>query len=296
MDGMPIRMIAMDIDGTLLNSTGHVSQQNARVIAEAQARGIQIVLVTGRRYDFARPIADSLPCDLHFITNNGAMIKSKDGVTDLRHLLPRETARKVLDATTEFRPGAAVIFDRPRENQVMMERADWDHPVRGGYLRRNREYIGVISPLTACLDGTDPIQIGYADNCGNLRTAMKLLENLPIANEYTLALTEYEKRDLSILDVLKRGVSKGAALEEWTQRLGIDREDVMAIGDNWNDREMLEFAGLPVVMGNSVLELKTRGWAVTLTNDEDGVAEAIRTHALGASSRLSRRQSRAGRQ
>jgi Cof subfamily protein (haloacid dehalogenase superfamily) len=279
-------MIAMDIDGTLLDSTGHVSQQNARTIAAAQARGIEIVLVTGRRYDFARPIADSLPCDLHFITNNGAMIKSKDGVTDLRHLLPRGTARKVLDATTEFRPGAAVIFDRPRENQVMMERADWDHPVRGGYLRRNREYIGVISPLTACLDGTDPIQIGYADNCRNLRMAMKLLEELPIANEYTLALTEYESRDLSILDVLKRGVSKGAALEEWTQRLGINRDDVMAIGDNWNDREMLEFAGLPVVMGNSVPELKTRGWAVTLTNDEDGVAEAIRTHAFGAGSRL----------
>ena len=279
-------MIAMDIDGTLLDSTGHVSQQNARTIAAAQARGIEIVLVTGRRYDFARPIADSLPCDLHFITNNGAMIKSKDGVTDLRHLLPRETARKVLDATTEFRPGAAVIFDRPRENQVMIERADWDHPVRGGYLRRNREYIGVISPLTACLDGTDPIQIGYADHCRHLRMAMKLLEELPIANEYTLALTEYESRDLSILDVLKRGVSKGAALEEWTQRLGINRDDVMAIGDNWNDREMLEFAGLPVVMGNSVPELKTRGWAVTLTNDEDGVAEAIRTHAFGADSRL----------
>lgn len=283
---MPIRMIALDIDGTLLDSTGHVSQQNARTIAEAQARGIEIVLVTGRRYDFARPIADSLPCDLHFITNNGAVIKSKDGVTDSRHLLPKETARKVLDATTEFRSGAAVIFDRPRENQVMMEHADWNDPVRGGYLRRNREYIGVISPLTACLDGTDPIQIGYADNCRNLRMAMKLLEELPIANEYTLALTEYESRDLSILDVLKRGVSKGAALEEWTQRLGIHRDDVMAIGDNWNDREMLEFAGLPVVMGNSVPELKTRGWAVTLTNDEDGVAEAIRTHALGAGSRL----------
>ena len=286
MGEMPIRMIAMDIDGTLLDSRGQVSQQNARAIAEAQARGIEIVLVTGRRYDFARPIADSLPCELHFITNNGAVIKSKDGVTDLRHLLPRETARKVLDATEEFRPGTAVIFDRPRENQVMMERAEWDDPVRGGYLRRNREYIGLISPLTACLDRTDPIQVGYADNCRSLRTAMKLLEDLPIANEYTLALTEYESRDLSILDVLKRGVSKGAALEEWTQRLGIDREDVMAIGDNWNDREMLEFAGLPVVMGNSVPELKTRGWAVTLTNDEDGVAEAIRTHALGAGSRL----------
>ena len=277
-------MIAMDIDGTLLDNSGRVSEENAGTIAEAQRRGIEIVLVTGRRFDFARPIADSLPCDLHFIVNNGAVIKSKDGITDQRHLLPAETARKVLEATEEFRSGAAVIFDRPREMQVMVERADWDHPVRGRYLRRNREYIGVISPLTACLNGTDPIQVGYADSCKSLRAAMKLLEDLPIADNYTLALTEYESRDLSILDVLKRGVSKGAALAEWTKRRGIARDELMAIGDNWNDREMLEFAGLPIVMGNSVPELKTRGWAVTLTNDENGVAEAIRTYALNADS------------
>jgi Cof subfamily protein (haloacid dehalogenase superfamily) len=278
---MPIRMIAMDIDGTLLNSQAQVSDENARAIAEAQSRGIEIVLVTGRRYDFARPIADALPCDLHFITNNGAIIKSKDGVTDLRHLLPSDTARQVLDSTEEFRSGAAVIFDRPRQNQVMMERVDWDHPIRGRYLRRNRDFIGLISPLTACLNGDDPIQVGYADNCKNARAAMKLLENLPIAEEYTLALTEYEERDLSILDVLKRGVSKGVALEEWARRKGVAREEVMAMGDNWNDFEMLEFAGLPIVMGNSVPELKTRGWTVTLTNDQNGVAEAIRTYALG---------------
>jgi len=108
---------------------------------------------------------------------------------------------------------------------------------------------------------------------------------LPIANEYTLALTEYESRDLSILDVLKRGVSKGSALAEWTKRRGIARDELMALGDNWNDREMLEFAGLPIVMGNAVPELKTLGWAVTLTNDESGVAEAIRKHVLMAGSR-----------
>jgi len=75
-------------------------------------------------------------------------------------------------------------------------------------------------------------------------------------------------------------VTKGGALAEWARRRGIAREDVMAIGDNWNDREMLEFAGRPVVMGNSVPELKSLGWAVTLSNDENGVAEAIGRYAL----------------
>ncbi len=76
-------------------------------------------------------------------------------------------------------------------------------------------------------------------------------------------------------------MTKGVALKEWARRRGIAREEVMAIGDNWNDREMLEFAGLPVVMANCVDELKSLGWAMTLSNDENGLAEAINTYALG---------------
>ena len=277
---MPVRLIAVDIDGTLLDSQMKVPEENARAIAEAAAAGIEIVLVTGRRFDFARPVAEAIPCGLEMIVNNGALIKSKDGTTHLLQLLPRETARRVLEAAQEFRSGAAVVFDGRRERQVIVERIDWDDPLRGGYFRRNREYLAETRPLADCLD-EDPIQVSFTGPCRPMRSAMKTLEAHAMRKEFTLAITEYEKRDFSILDVLKRGVSKGVALAEWARRRGIAREDVMAIGDNWNDREMLEFAGLPVVMGNSVSELKCLGWRVTLSNDENGVAEAIRTYALG---------------
>lgn len=277
---MAVKLIAMDIDGTLLDGNSQVPEANREAITEAVAQGIEVVLVTGRRFDFARPIAEQLPCELLMIVNNGALIKSKSGETHLRHLLPTSTARRVLEETPEFRASAAVVFDRLRENQVIMEHVDWDDPLRGGYFRRNREYIAEIAPLTDCLDGTDPIQVMFVGGCRRMREAMRRLEELPVANGFTLALTEYEQRDLSILDVLRRGVSKGAALAEWARRRGVEREAVMAIGDNWNDREMLEFAGLPIVMGNSVPELKSLGWAVTLSNDQAGVAQAIRTHAL----------------
>ncbi len=278
---MTVRLIAMDIDGTLLDSRGQVSAENVRTIAEAEARGIEIVIVTGRRFDFARPILDALECDYHLILNNGALIKSKDGRTLQRHLLSSDTALAVLQATPEFRSAAAVVFDRDWERQVIMEQIDWEDPFRGGYFRRNREHLAEVSPLTDCLDGTDPIQVMFSGQCGPMRRAKKMLESLPISNEYTLAITEYESRNFSILDVLARGVTKGAALSEWTRRRGIAREQVMAIGDNWNDREMLEFAGVPVVMGNGVPELKSLGWPVTLSNEQSGVAEAIRTYALG---------------
>ena len=270
----------MDIDGTLLDSKSQVSAANSLAIVEAVARGIEIVLVTGRRFDFALPIAQALPCDLHMIVNNGALAKSRDGTTHLRHLLLAETALQVLESTPEFRANAAVVFDRPNTRQVILEKVDWDDPFRGGYFRRNREYIAEMAPLVSCLNGEDPIQVMYTGQCLPMRAAMKTLAALPFAGEFTLALTEYESRDLSILDVLPRGVTKGNTLKEWVRRRGIPSESVMAIGDNWNDREMLEFAGCPVVMGNSVAELKSLGWPITLSNDEDGLAAAIYRYAL----------------
>ncbi len=271
----------MDIDGTLLDSRGQLPEKNARAVAEASSRGIEIVLVTGRRFDFARPIADELKCDLHLIVNNGALIKSKNGETHQQLLLPSDTARQVLEATAEFRSNAGVVFDRVLERQIIFEKVDWDDPRRGGYFQRNRAYIAVVSPLVDCLNGEDPIQVLYTGGCRPIRSAMRQLAALPIAAGFTLALTEYEKRDFAILDVLRAGVTKGVALKEWTRRRGIAREEVMAIGDNWNDREMLEFAGLPVVMANCVEELKSFGWAMTSSNDENGLAEAIGTYALG---------------
>jgi 5-amino-6-(5-phospho-D-ribitylamino)uracil phosphatase len=277
---VPIQMIAMDLDGTLLDAQSQLPPENARAIAEAAAQGIEIVIVTGRRYHSARSIAGELACDAHLIVSNGALIKSAAGETHYRQLLPTATARQVLDATTEFRSCAGVIFDRPFARQIVFERVDWDGPFVGDYLRRHRQHVAEIEPLTECLDGDDPVEILFLDDCARINRAKKALEALPLSKTFTLALTEYPHRNLSMLDVLARGVNKGAALAELARLRNIPRENIMAIGDNWNDREMLEYAGLPVVMGNGVPELKTLGWSVTLSNEQAGVAAAIDKHVL----------------
>ncbi len=87
--------------------------------------------------------------------------------------------------------------------------------------------------------------------------------------------TQYDLRDLCIVDILNAGCSKGHALERWANYRGIDRSEVMAIGDNYNDIEMLTFSGHPVIMGNASDDLKQNGWTITLHNDESGVAAAI---------------------
>src|SRR6516164_8973194 len=138
---MPIRLIALDIDGTLLNSRWEVSPANQAAIAEATRRGIEVALVTGRRYDFALPVVRQIASPLTMIVNNGALVRSKDGRTHVRHLLPKDTARLVLQATRPWRSGTAVVFDRPRANQVILESINWEDEARAGYYTRNRAFL-----------------------------------------------------------------------------------------------------------------------------------------------------------
>ena len=274
-----MRLIALDIDGTLLDSRWHLPEANRAAIAEATRRGIEVALVTGRRYDFALPVARKLDSPLTMIVNNGALIRSKEGRTHVRHLLPKQTAAQVLHLTREWREGTAVIFDRERENQLMLEVLDTGDSMRYAYYSRNLEFIGLAKPLESCLT-EDPIQVMLSGKVAPMRQAEAALRGAPFAQEYALAATCYESKDFSMIDVINPVCSKGSSLAEWAALRGFAREEVMAIGDNHNDLEMLSFAGVPVVMGNSVPALKTFGWHETGTNDENGVALAIEQFAL----------------
>jgi Cof subfamily protein (haloacid dehalogenase superfamily) len=276
---MAVRLIALDIDGTLLNSRWQLPEANRAAIAEATRRGIEVALVTGRRYDFAMPVARQVDSPLTMIVNNGALIRSNDGQTHLRHLLPKSTAAQVLELTKPWREGAAVIFDRQMQDQLMLEVLNPDDSLRYAYYSRNKEFIGLVKPLESCLT-EDPIQVMLSDKVEPMRQAEAALRGAGFATEFALAVTCYEKKDFAMIDVINPGCSKGSSLAEWSALRGFAREEVMAIGDNHNDLEMLSFAGIPVVMGNSVAALKTHGWHETGTNDENGVASAIEQFAL----------------
>ena len=276
---MGVRLIALDIDGTLLDSRWKLPAANRAAILEATRRGIEVALVTGRRYDFALPVALDLGCPLTMIVNNGGMIRSSDGKTRLKHVLEAEVARQVLGMTAKWREGAAVIFDRPRANQLMLERIDADDSIRYAYYSRNLEFIGLAKPLEASLT-EDPLQVMFSGTVEEMEEAERLLLGSPVAERVRLAATKYPARRFAMLDVLPPGCSKGAALAEWADRQGLRRDEILAIGDNHNDLEMLHFAGVPVVMGNCVPELRTFGWHETQSNDESGVAAAIERFAL----------------
>lgn len=276
-----IRLLALDIDGTILDSQGRVPEANRDAIARAIDAGVEVALATGRRYDFARPIFERLPAPLTLILSNGAIVKTRDGQTRMRHLLPRGVARDVLARVPLHRDGAAVVFDRAREGQVVFEAIDWEHPRHQRFFASNRPFLSEVSPLEACLT-EDPIQVMFSGGCVEMRGLFDELRDE--ASDFSVALTEYQHRDFSLVDVVGAGCSKGTALSKWSERQGLRPDEVMAVGDNLNDLQMLEFAGTPVLMGNALAELKARGWTVTASNDEEGVARAIETFILAGAS------------
>ena len=288
----PIRLIAIDIDGTLLDGRGKLPARNRRAVHRAIEQGIEVVLVTGRAFHHARPISaqlapDDAPDALALIVSNGALTKRADGTTLDRRLVPRETARAIVTAMRPRHRGIAVIFDRPDARQYVYERIDWSHPQRQWYYERNRAFITRIEPIDAALT-EDPAQVAFTGGVQQMRVLADEVRSLPEAPGVTITLTEYAERDFSLLDLIAGDWSKGAALREHTRRLGLDHTAVMAVGDNLNDREMLAFAGRPVVMGNAVEPLKQFGWPVTASHDECGLADAIEAiidDGLGAGGR-----------
>jgi Cof subfamily protein (haloacid dehalogenase superfamily) len=274
-----IRLLAVDIDGTLLDSRGTVPDGHRAALDAAAARGVSVVLATGRTYHFTRPVAESLAVPSALIVSNGAVVKGPDGTTAMRHLLPREIALHVLAHTRAFEDSVAVVFDRPDERQIVFERMDWSHPHRRGYYQKNSAFIASTASLADAIE-EDPIQVMFNGSVAPMRALLASLRALPGSGRFSAAITEYEARDFALVDVNAAGCSKGATLERWAAALDVRREDVMAVGDNLNDLEMLEFAGTAVVMGNAADSVKARGFHVTGTNDEGGLARAIQRFVL----------------
>jgi Cof subfamily protein (haloacid dehalogenase superfamily) len=274
-----IRLIGIDIDGTLLDSQGRLSDENVAAIAEAVSAGVHVALVTGRSYPWARPVAERLPEAVTLIVSNGAVERLKDGSTVVRRLLKAEVARDVLLGTTALRASTALIFDRDHDRQMVFETMDWEHPDRRGYYARNAHLIAHHAPLEAALT-EDPIQVMFNGDVEPMRELTDGLRSRAVG--YAVSLTEYPDRNFSLVDVTAPEATKGQALAWKAAQLGLEREAVMAIGDNFNDLEMLEMAGLPVVMANAVGSLKTRGWAETASHDASGVGAAIRRFVLQA--------------
>src|SRR5580698_4148327 len=278
----PPRLIAIDVDGTLLPTNSQIiSERNARVLRAAQEAGITVVIATGRRPAYTTPLLAGLGlrADTPLIASNGAVLSTLGGGVIDRCHMPARVARGLCGV---LRPFGSVVFtfDRPGRGELVLEDLEAAHGRIAMWVETNRNAIEVVKPLElALVDGDDPVQGMAAGTITEMREAEKALRASEWSAECESVRTEYPARDISILDLLPPGVSKGWALERLAARLGVDRREIMAIGDNWNDLGMFEWAGQPVVMANAALELrtmaKTNGWKQAPSNDHDGVAMVL---------------------
>ena len=271
---LPFRLLAVDIDGTLLNPQFQVSDADRAALRRAYELGAEVVLVTGRRHTFALPIAQLLGFDLWLISSNGAITRSLQGETFHRDLLPAETCRRLCHAMDDFRGNMVLTFDKESKGAIVLERMEELTVSIRRWLEKNMDYIEFVMPAEKSLV-TDPVQAMFCGPLPRMQQALSALAASGLESEITILRTEYPARDLSIVDVLNHRCSKGHALERWANYRGVPREQVMAIGDNYNDIEMLAFAGQPYIMGNASEELRGRGWPVTLPNDQSGIAAAL---------------------
>jgi len=269
-----IRLLATDIDGTLLNPQFQISEGDLAALRRAHDAGVEIVLVTGRRHSFALPIARLLGFDLWLISSNGAVTRSLSGETFHRDLMPTQTCLQLCRAMQEFRGNTVLTFDKEVKGAIVLERLDEIGASIRRWIEKNMEFIEFVVPIEASLS-TDPVQCMFCGTMARMNVALRALESAGLEDKVTVLRTEYPARDLSMIDVLNAGCSKGHALERWATYRGYHRDEVMAVGDNHNDVEMLEFAGHPVIMGNACEELRARGWRVTLGNEACGVAAAL---------------------
>jgi Cof subfamily protein (haloacid dehalogenase superfamily) len=276
---MPIKLLALDIDGTLLTPRGEITARNSAAINSARQSGVQIVLVTGRRFNSARELAQRLDTGAPLISHNGALTKNVETLETLDyHPLDVEIARAIIVIGRECGADMICCDDPHGLGKMVIEGVSDENKSLHRYLDKYSDSVSVVSDLLEYIDHP-PIQIMFSGNCDPMDDFAAGM-NAAMGERIQLFKTRYRSADLTILDALSVTASKGASLETISKKHGVAREEVMAIGDNHNDLTMLRYAGLGVVMANAEDELKRMGFELTSSNEEDGVAEAIERHIL----------------
>ena len=286
---MTISLLALDLDGTLLNSRGHISERNRVAIDHAREQGVHVALVTGRRFRDSRPVALELGLDVPLISHNGALTKHAVTLQTVSVLpLPLAAARDALRVGRASEADALLSDDHEGLGVLV-----YDH-IRGGNSAANRyitwarrihgEEEGVravqqVNSLEDYLDH-DPIHLSFSGGCEEMDQLEEVLKT-ELGSTVKILSTKYLEQDFTLLDVVNPAASKGAGVAAAAAELGVSREEIMAIGDNFNDLEMLLFAGTGVVMANAPLMLREiAGLHPTASNREDGVAAAIEQFIL----------------
>jgi Cof subfamily protein (haloacid dehalogenase superfamily) len=273
---MAFKMLVLDIDGTLLDPTSTLTKRTKRAVREALASGCIVTLATGRHYASAKPFADELELQLPIILHNGALIKNSQTGEVLYHdHLPSGAAAAAVAACVE-RHVQPILYENAFSGDGVMTGPDeHDGPFARPYLQRKGALVRRL-PYASLLPINPPLQLAVFDREQLVRAIESALSYEGCRS--TVSLTSSGGY---FLEFLSARSSKATGIRHLTEKYGLDMADVIAVGDNFNDLEMLQESGFGVAMGNAPQPVRDQAHATTGSNAEDGVAQAIERYVLG---------------
>jgi hydroxymethylpyrimidine pyrophosphatase-like HAD family hydrolase len=284
-----IALVGIDLDGTLFDSQQRITARTAAVVQAARVAGIEICIATGRRHPFAWRMLDALdlPSEAVIISSNGAVIRERGGRLLLRTQLDRNLALQLCREVGPHRERLVFTFDRVdaaplaahHPGALLMETSGPLSEIIERWITQNRSDILELPSIEDGLRQDLPIQAMVCGPIGPMRELEEHLGRSSMAGCITVHRTEYVRNDLCIVDILPAGLGKGVALAWLAGQRGLDVKQIAAIGDNYNDVDMLEYAGAAYLMANAAPDLLAlaagRGWRMVPSNDQDGAAIAL---------------------
>ncbi len=284
-----IKLLALDLDGTLLDSHGAISNENKLAIRRAEENGVLVTIATGRRFRDARPVALEIGFNAPIVTHNGALLKFAESLETVdASLIATPTVREILRVGRGFGGDALVSADPngkgtmlydviSAENIPLQKYVAWSRRLHGD---EAEEAIHRVERLEDELESAEVIHVSFSGHCGAMYDLQRVLE-AELGETVNILATIYPHLDFTLLDILPPHASKASGLNKIAMAHGFSHEQVMVCGDNFNDLEMLEYAGTSVVMANAASELREREeFFVTDSNDKNGVATAIERFIL----------------
>ena len=279
-----IKLLALDLDGTLLDSKGKITDKNRTAIRAAEGMGVLVTIATGRRFRDALPVAAELEFNAPLITHNGALLKYAESLeTVAASLLNHATSLEILRVGKAFGGDALVSVDPHGHGTLLYDTVSDDNIPLQKYIAWSDRLHGDdegksaihVSSLEDSVGKHEVIHISFSGGCKAMKEMYRVLED-ELDKSVTLLATIYPHLDFTLIDILPPNASKGTGVEKLSILNDLSPANVMTIGDNFNDLEMLQFAGTGVVMGNADPSLlERREFYTTVSNDESGVAAAI---------------------
>jgi Cof subfamily protein (haloacid dehalogenase superfamily) len=264
----PIKLIAVDLDGTLLDSEHNVSPRTMSALRAAMARDVQIVIATGKTYDSATRIIDELGITTPGVYVQGLVIHNADGTVRSSTTLDPAVVR----AAADFADAHGIPAVAYSERRIMCRELHEHIHVLSGYGEPLAEAVGPLGDAAASSPVNKLIFLGAPEQMTSAREALAM----QLGDKATLV-----QALAHMLEILPPGASKGAGVQRLLDELGIAPENMLAIGDGENDVEMLQMAGIGVAVANAMPHALEAANVVVASNDDDGAAEAIERFVLG---------------